>query len=137
MKLLCPVMVFLGVFAARAEDPQPIIPVRGPTTVAFFEPVTEAELKADPDTNEALSDFQVYAAGAREGFQDTGIEFHEIYARSFRIRIGNRTTTFRAGKDAVGYYFVALGKKPRIEYGVNTGERLVNIAKEYFGKVSK
>jgi hypothetical protein len=137
MKLLCPVMVFLGVFAVTAADPQPTITVRGPTIVPFFERVTAAELKADPDTNEALSDFQVYAERARKAFQRTGIEFREIYARSFKIRIRARTTTFRPGKITVGYYFVAPGKKPRIEYGVNADDGLVDIAKEYFGKVGK
>jgi hypothetical protein len=105
--------------------------------VAFFEPVTEAQLKADPDTNEVLSDFQVYAGGARKAFLNTGIDFQAIYVKSFRIRIGNKTTTFRVGKSGVGYYFVAPGKKPRIEYGVNTDIGLVDTAKEYFGSFGK
>jgi hypothetical protein len=137
MKLLCPVIVFLGVFATTAADRQPTITVRGPTIVAFFEPVTEAQLKADPDTNEVLSDFQVYAGGARKAFLNTGIDFQAIYVKSFRIRIGNKTTTFRVGKSGVGYYFVAPGKKPRIEYGVNTDIGLVDTAKEYFGSFGK
>ena len=78
MKLLRPSIVFLGIFAAAAADTQPTIIVRGPTIVAFLGPVTEAELKADPGTNEALSDFQVYAGGARKAFLNTGIDFHEI-----------------------------------------------------------
>jgi hypothetical protein len=135
MKLLCPAMVFLGVFAATAADAQPTITVRGPTIVAFFEPVSEAGLKADPDTNEALSDFKVYAAGARKAFLNSGIDFREVYARSFKIRIGARTTIFRPGKITVGYYFVAPGKDPRVEYGVNTDDRLLDIATWYFGKV--
>ena len=53
------------------------------------------------------------------------------------MRVGVKTTTFRPGKITVGYYFVAPGKKPRIEYGVNTDDGLVDIAKEYFGKVGK
>jgi len=133
----CALIVLLGMFVATAADPQPTIIVRGPTIVAFFDPVTEAELKADPGANEALSDFQFYAGGARKAFQNTGIDFHEIYARSFKIRIGTRTTSFRPGKITVGYYFVAPGKKPRVEYGVNTDVGLVDTAKEYFGKIGK
>ena len=135
MKLLCPVIIFLGGFAATAADPQPTITVRGPTIVAFFEPVTEAELKADPDSNEALADFQFYAGGAAKTLKNTGIEFHVIYARSFKIRIGTRTAIFRPGKITVGYYFVAPGKKPRVEYGVDNS--LVETAEDYFGKFRK
>lgn len=137
MKLLRHSIVFLGVFAATAAEPQTTITVKGPTIVAFFEPVTEAELQANPDINEVLADFQLYAGGARKAFQNTGIDFHEIYARSFKIRIGTRTTTFRPGKITVGYYFVAPGKKPRIEYGVNTDSGLLEISKEYFGQAGK
>jgi hypothetical protein len=135
MKLLRPSIVLLGVFAAAAADPQPTITVHGPTIVAFFEPITESELIADPDTNEALSDFQFYAGGARKAFLKTGIDFHEIYVRSFRIRIGSKTTTFRVGKVGVGYYFVAPGKRPRVEYGVLQASNILEIAEQYFGKV--
>jgi hypothetical protein len=38
----------------RAAERQPIVVVRGPTIVAFFEPVPQAKLDKDPDTNEAL-----------------------------------------------------------------------------------
>ena len=137
MKLLCPAIVFVGVLAATAADPQPTITVRGPTIVAFFEPVTEAQLQTDPDTNEALTDFQFYADGAHKAFLSTGIDFYVIYARSFKIRIGTRMTTFRPGKITVGYYFVAPGRKPRVEYGVNGDSELLGIAKEYFGNLSK
>jgi hypothetical protein len=137
IRFLVLVVLLSGVFAAIAADEQPTIVVHGPTIVAFFEPVTEAELNADPDTNEALSDFQFYAEGARKAFLKTGIDFHEIYAKSFTIRTGTRTATFRPGKITVGYYFVAPGKKPRIEYGVNTDVDLVAIARQYFGQVGK
>jgi hypothetical protein len=111
--------------------------VRRPMIVAFFPPVTEAELKADPDTNEALSDFQVYAKLVREPLRKAGIDFHEVYARSFRIRVGATVRTFRSGDVDVGYYFVAPGKKPRIEYGVMSAADLLEIAGAYFGIVTK
>jgi hypothetical protein len=104
--------------------------------VAFFEPVSDAELKVQPDLNEALSDFQFYASGARKAFLKSGIDFHEIYAKSFKIRIGTRTTTFRPGKVTVRYYFMAPSMKARVDYGVNTDIGLVAIAKEYFGSVA-
>src|SRR4051812_37099314 len=115
-----------------AETPS-IIAVKGPTVVAFFPPVTKAELEKDPDTNEALADFQTYAARVREPFKKSGIELHEVYTHSFQLRMGNTVTRFHPTKEQIGYYFVAPGKKPRIEYGVLTHVDLLDIAHEDFG----
>ncbi|MFB3815461.1 MAG: hypothetical protein ACE14L_15265 [Terriglobales bacterium] len=93
--------------------------VRRPTVVAFFPPVTQAELRDDPDTNEALADFQVYAQKVRERLRDRGIDFHEVYAHRFVIRQGKKLVVFTPDKVQVGYYFVVPGKKPRIHYGVD------------------
>ena len=130
------VLLVLNCIVATAEQP-PLVVVRGPTIVAFFEPVTAEELEKDPDTNEALSDFQFYAGQVREPLRKMGVEFQELYARSFRLRIGKKVTTFRPGEITVGYYFVKPGKKPRIEYGVNTSTDLIEIAREYFGVATK
>jgi hypothetical protein len=115
-----------------AEKP-PIIVVKDRTVVAFFPPASKAELGKDPDLNEALADFQVYAKGVREPLKKAGVEFHELYTHSFQVRLGKTVTTFRPTKADVGYYFVVPGKKPRIEYGVITDADLLQIAHEYFG----
>jgi hypothetical protein len=116
-----------------AAEKQPVIVVRGPTVVAFFEPVPQSKLDKDPDTNESLADFQLYAKSVREPLRKEGIEFHELYAHSFRLRVGNKLITFQPAKVTVGYYFIAPGKKPRIEYGVMTDSDLLQVANEYFG----
>jgi len=123
--------------APATAEKQPVVVVHGPTVVAFFEPVAQAKLEKDPDTNEALGDFQLYAANLREPLRREGIEFHELYAYSFRVCVGNRSTTFRSVKGNVGYYLVAPGKKPRIEYGVMTDVDLLQVANEYFGIPAK
>jgi hypothetical protein len=107
--------------------------VRGPTIIAFFPPVTQKELESDPDTNETLADFRYYAANARSRFMKAGIDFHEAYALSFRLRLGARVITFRSGKVQVGYYFITPNKKPRIYYGVMTDNDLSAMADSYFG----
>ena len=122
---------------AAPADKQPIIFVHGPTVVAFFGRVTQGHVDSDPDTNEALADFQFYAASVREPLKKVGVEFHELYAHSFRLRVGNTLTTFRPGKVTVGYYLLAPGKKPRIDYGVMTDADLLKLANEYFGISSK
>jgi hypothetical protein len=109
------------------------IEVHGPTIVAFFPPVTQAELDKDPDGNEALADFGLYAAQFRDGLGKTPITFTTLYTESFRVKVGEVTTVFRPDKVKVGYYLVAPNKRPRIEYGVRTDDDLTQIAREYFG----
>jgi hypothetical protein len=119
--------------ALRAAEKQPLVVVRGPTVIAFFEPVPSGQVDKDADANEALSDFQFYARSIRTRIRKAGIEFHELYTHSFRLRVGNKMTTFRPAKVGVGYYLVAHGKEPRIEYGVMTDSDLLQVANAYFG----
>jgi len=78
---------------------QPKISVRGPTIIAFFSPVTQAELeKGTSGTNEALADFQFYAAQVRAPLSKSAIAFHEIYAHSFWVIVGSRSAVFKPDK---------------------------------------
>ncbi len=120
-------MVMLSAAAAPAESP--LIVIKQATVIAFFTPVGA---QADPDSSEALSDFQVYARKVRKPLAERGIVFRELYVPSFRVRNGIRATLFRP-RTGVGYYFVAPGKKPRISYGVMTDLDLLDMADEYFG----
>jgi uncharacterized protein YecT (DUF1311 family) len=113
-------------------EKQPVVVVAGPTIIAFF-PVTKAELRKDADANEALADFQFYAQKVREPLKKNGIGFSEVYAHSFRVRIGQEVTVFTPTKENVGYYLIVPGTKPRIEYGVMTNTDLLQVAKDYFG----
>jgi hypothetical protein len=55
----------------------------------------------------------------------------------FDCVLETKLTTFRPGKVGVGYYLVAPGKDPRVEYGVMTDADLLQLAKEYFGISAK
>ena len=114
-----------------AGEKEPLVEVRGPTVVAFFGPDKQEELEKNPDTNEALVDFELYANQAHNRLMEAGIEFHILYGHSFRLRVGQKLTMFRSAK-GVGYYLVEPNKKPRIEYGVMTDLDLLKAAKEYF-----
>jgi len=120
-----------------AAQKDPIVEARGPTIVAFFELVTQEDLDKNPDTYEALADFQVYAKQLRDRLTGTGIEFHELYVHSFRLRVGKRLLAVNVSKAGVGYCFVTPGKKPRMEYGVMTDSDALIVAKEYFGSSAK
>jgi hypothetical protein len=132
--LVC--VLSLPVSLVVAAEKPPVVVVAGPTIVAFF-PVTKTAVQKDADTNEALADFQFYAKQVREPLKKTGIEFQEVYAQSFRVRIGQEATVFRSAKGNVGYYLIVPGKKPRIEYGVMTNTDLLQVANEYFGTAAK
>jgi len=111
----------------------PVVVVRGPTVVAFFEPVMGTDLENDADTNEVLADFQLYTTQVQGPLKRRGVEFQVLYERSFRMREGGKVATFRPGKVKVGYYLVAPGKRPRIEYGVMTDVDLLQLTDKYFG----
>jgi hypothetical protein len=106
--------------------------IRRPTVIAFFPPVSEQEL-SDAGRNDSLAHFQYSANEVRKPLHAAGITFIENYAESFRIRFGKAVTTFHPEKIKVGYYLIAPGKQPRIEYGVQTEDDLLKIAGEYFG----
>jgi hypothetical protein len=110
----------------------PVVNADEPTIVAFF-PNASQTRSDDADSNEALSDFEFYADRVKEPLNRIGIEFTEQFGRSFRIRSGSQSRLFMPKADRCGYYFIARGKKPRIEYGVMTDVDLIVLAKQYFG----
>ena len=125
------VMAF-GSAAPQTAAEIPTYAITGPTVIAFFAPVTDAELEKNPDTNEALSDFQLYASQVAPRMKRAGIHFEVASAVRFRLKNAGVTHTFTPAKTFVGYYLVAPGKKPRVEYGVLDDLSLMEIAKQYF-----
>jgi hypothetical protein len=130
-------VLFLLGRSLGAAPKETVVVVNRPTIVAFFPSETESELSKEPDTNEALADFQYYAGIVRPQLHDVGVDFEEVYASSFRVKCGAKTTTFHSGKIGIGYYFVATGKSPRVQYGVMTDSDILHIASEYFRLASK
>jgi hypothetical protein len=104
----------------------------GPTVIAFFPPITDAELDRNPDMNEVLGDFQLYASRAGPRLKQAGIDFEVASAVKFKVRDDRVVRTFKTGKVGVGYYFVAPGKPPHVEYGVHDDLDILDIARKYF-----
>jgi hypothetical protein len=126
------ILLYAGVLghAATADwRAPPVFSVAGPTIVAFF-PLTDAELKSD-DTNEALGDFQYYVGQVEKPLQRRGIKLYQSYAASFQLKLETGTEAFTPKDRGCGYYFVAPGQKPHIEYGVMTGDDLLHEARKY------
>jgi hypothetical protein len=119
--------------AQEGARPEPVFVIHGPTIVAFFAPAIGPELKNESDLNEALSDFQLYYGQASAPLRKAGIDFPDTNTLSFRVRIGKRLRRYRMSKIGVGYFFIAPGKEPHIEYGVMTDANLLDAARKYFG----
>jgi hypothetical protein len=124
-------IISAGVISAKTGAKQPIIDVQKPSIVAFY-PASESEAE-NQDEIESLSDFRLFVEESRKPLRAEGIELHEVFSTSFRIRVGVKTTIFHPAEAGVGYYLIAPGKQPRVEYGIMTAEDLVQVARQYFG----
>ena len=135
MKVLGLAAVTLVCFsAAHAQAPKrPSVTIQGPTVIAFFQSSTRTDPNNDGGENETLSDFNYYAATVEPRLRKAGVELRVIYGSSFQVRTGEHLRTFRSGPTEVGYYLIAPGKDPHIEYGVMTDDDLIEVASKYFG----
>ena len=99
------------------------------------EPVEDLVIEGD----EALSDFQFYAKNEKDQFDKRGIRFYEIYARSFVLKTGDRTSIIQSTQfeHGVGYYLIAPGKKPQILQDVMTDSDLLEVTDKYFSTPAK
>jgi len=120
----------------QASLETPVFDVVRPTILAFFKPSSHMN-DTGSSANDALSDFQVYLNKAKYPLQRSGIDVQEVYARSFKVRVGTTVTTYQTKKSGIGYYLISPGKKARIEYGLTNDTDLIRIADEYFGVNAK
>jgi hypothetical protein len=124
------VIFALAVTSLNAKEPTFV--VRGPTIIAFYPPVSKKAMK---DGDEALADFEFYTGAAQKTLAALGVQVKLAFARSFRVTLDGTTTTFRLRASShdkfCGYYLIAPGKMPRVEYGVDT--TINQTAAEYFG----
>jgi hypothetical protein len=131
--------VALTFFLAGIAHAQPmrhqtsLIAIHGPSIVAFFFPMTEAEANSGEGDAEALDDFNFYFYSVEKRLKKAGIEFQQFSGRSFTVLDGGKRRSFHTGKIGIGYYFIAPGKEPHVEYGVMTDEDLVDASQKYFG----
>jgi hypothetical protein len=130
--LLPVVLTFHLVFSQSAGKPQ-VFEIDHPTVIAFF-PSTAKSTKKDSDS---LADFQLYTASARQPLESGGVDLQVVYTREFRVIVNGTATTFKPSKAEPGYYYVAPGRKPRIEFGVMNDTDMVRVAHEYFGPAMK
>jgi hypothetical protein len=77
--------------------------------------------------NEVLADFVFYLPYAEDKLREAGVEVHSVFkVKSFQVKLGSRWRTFRPRGITVGYYFIGPGRQPRIEFGVQDTEDIVD-----------
>lgn len=108
-----------------------VFTISQPTVIAFFPLLTQEEVNKGED-EEALADFQFYFNTIKRPLNAAGISLYEADRRSFQIRDQGKVSVFKTGKIGIGYYFIAPGKKPRVEYSVMTDADLLDVARKYF-----
>ena len=116
-----------------ARENRDVATVAGPTVVAFFSPVSQAQVDADLGLSEALGDFQYHLSGARTVLGSKGVRVYEFYATSFEVRERNQITVFQPSSEAggVGYFVKLPGQEALVLNGVHTDSDLVELACRY------
>jgi hypothetical protein len=109
------------------------IEIHRATIIIFEPPPKPGELENGEGDAEAYCDFAYYMDRAEKPLQESGIEIRSVLTREFVVRDGNKIRTLKTGKIEFGYYLIAPGKEPRVEYGVMTDKDLFNEARKYFG----
>ena len=120
------------VSVATPAEQQTRFVITGPTLISFFLNYTDDGILADGG-NEALYDFGHYLPAAEDKLREAGVQVHAVLkVKSFQVKIGSRWHTFQPRGNDVGYYFIAPGRKPRVEFGIQETEGILDIARNYF-----
>ena len=128
--------------AARAPVPAAAAPARrdstwveitGPTLIAFFPPDVSAQIDAGGDEATALDDFGHHLASATDSLRALGVRVVGVGTRTLHVVQDGRTNVFAVPRDSadLGYYLVAPGRPPLVQYGVLSDTDLVDVAQEY------
>jgi hypothetical protein len=128
------VSVFLAVcvmVSVAAAEQQTRFVITGPTLISFFLDYTDDEILAEG--GESLYDFKSYLPAAENTLRWAGVQVHAVFrVKSFQVKMGSRWRTVKPRESGVGYYFIAPGREPRLEFGVEDSETIVDFAREYF-----
>ena len=125
--------------AARARsDSAPandsgLVHIQGPTLVAFYPQVTQAQIDSSEDLATVLDDFSYHLSTAMDSLRALGITVEDRPTGRLQLLDGGRRRQFLPAKDSadVGYVFLAPGQAEKVYYGVMTNADLVEAAHAY------
>ena len=121
--------------SAPASD-SGLVHIQGPTLVAFYPQVTQAQIDSSEDLATVLDDFSYHLSTAMDSLRLLGITVDDRPTGRLQLLDGGRRRQFLPAKDSadVGYVFLAPGRADRVYYGVMTNADLVAAAHAYLGK---
>lgn len=119
------------VSAATTRDQPTRFVITGPTLISFFLNYTDEETRSEG--NEALNDFLFYLPAAEDKLKEAGVQVHAVFkVDHFQMKVGSKWRTVKPRGYDVGYYFIAPGREPHIEIGVEDTESILIAAGKYF-----
>jgi hypothetical protein len=126
-------LTFCVPLPAASSGQQPVrFVITGPTLISFFLNYTDEETKTEG--NEALNDFLFYLPAAEDKLKEAGVHVNTVFkVDRFQVKAGSKWRTIKPprGRD-VGYFFIAPGREPHIELGVEDTESILIAAGDYF-----
>ena len=113
--------------------------LNGPTIIAFFPAVTQAQVDSSEELSTVLDDFDYHLASARLSLRSLGFQVVERPRGSIRLLNGTSSREVSPASDSadVGYVFAAPGRPALISYGVMTDSDLIDAARAFLGLQSR
>lgn len=124
--------------STRAAD-SAAVHVHGPTLIAFFPTVTQAQVDSSDDLATVLDDFTFHLGSANDSLTKLGFVVIDRPHGTFLIvdGAGSRQITPALDSADVGYVFIAPGRRDHLAYGVMASLDLVEAARTFLaGKSS-
>lgn len=117
----------------RGAESSAAVFVRGPTLIAFFPRMSQAQVDSSADLSETLGDFSYHLSTALDSLRALGITVEQRPVDAIDIIEAHERRRFVPANDSsdVGYVFVAPGRHDRTFYGVMTNSDLLAKAREF------
>jgi hypothetical protein len=112
--------------------------VRGPTLIAFYPTVTQAQVDSNEDLATVLDDFSVHLSAGRDSLLALGFTIVDHPPGMIRVIEGAVARDIALAPDSadVGFVFVAPGRRDRVLYGVTTGADLIDAGHKFLARVT-
>jgi hypothetical protein len=118
--------------ASQSAD-STLIVIEGPTLVAFYPPVSQAQVDTSEELATVFDDFSYHLSSAADSLRALGITVRERPVGDIRLVEAGKQRQFRPAKDSAdfGYLYLAPGRAQRVYYSVMSNSDLVETAHEY------
>jgi hypothetical protein len=109
------------------------VAVDGPTLIAFYPAVTQAQVDSSEELATVFDDFSYHLSSAADSLRALGLTVKERPLGEIRVVEAGRQWQFLPAKDSAefGYLFLAPGRTQRVYYSVMSNTDLVETAHEF------